>query len=46
MLWREREHRWFKGHGHEGVPTWSGVQMQVHAVDGARGEVNGASDVV
>ena len=26
--------------------VWTGVRMQVHAVDGARGEVNGTSDVV
>ena len=26
--------------------AWTGVQMQVHMVDGARGEVNGTSDAV
>ena len=30
----------------QGVPTWTGVQMQVCAVDGARGKVNDASDMV
>ena len=28
------------------TPRWTGVQMQVHMVDGARGEVNGTSDMV
>ena len=28
------------------TPGWTGVQTQVHAVDGVRGEVNGTSDVV
>ena len=28
------------------TPGWTGVQTQVHVVDGARGKVNGANDVV
>ena len=28
------------------TPRWTGVRMQVHVVDGARGEVSGTSDVV
>ena len=30
----------------QGVPTWTGVQMHLCVMDGARGKVNDASDMV